>query len=54
MAVAEAVADRIVILAAGRVVAAGTLASLREEAQLPEGSLDAVFRRLLLRKHAAA
>jgi ABC-type multidrug transport system ATPase subunit len=54
MAIAEAVADRMVILAAGRVVAAGTLAALREEAELPEGSLDAVFRALLMRSHAAA
>ncbi len=46
MSIAERFADRIVMLAAGRVVAEGTLAELRERTET-RGSLEDVFRALL-------
>jgi len=44
---AERIADRVLILAAGRAVAHGTLAELRERVGQPEASLDAIFRAVL-------
>jgi ABC-2 type transport system ATP-binding protein len=56
MSIAERVADRIVILAAGRVLAEGTLDELRAHAGVSAASLEDVFRALLRRKsdHVAA
>jgi ABC-2 type transport system ATP-binding protein len=44
---AELVADRIVMLSAGRIVASGTVAELRERARLPDAPFDDVFLALL-------
>jgi ABC-2 type transport system ATP-binding protein len=49
MSIAERIADRIVMLAAGRVVAHGTLDELRERAGRTDASLEEVFRRILRR-----
>ncbi|MBX3234447.1 MAG: ABC transporter ATP-binding protein [Labilithrix sp.] len=54
LATAEAIADQIVILAGGRVVASGTMAELRTRAGLLDGSLDQVFRTLLGKRSDAA
>ena len=51
MSIAERTADRIVMLAAGRVVAHGTLDELRERAGAGEASLEDVFK-AILRKEA--
>lgn len=50
MSVAERVADRIVMLAAGRVLAEGTLDELRADVGASGASLEDVFRALLRRK----
>jgi len=47
MRTAELVANRIVMLAAGRIVASGTVAELRERAGLPDAPFDDVFLALL-------
>ena len=47
MSTAERIADRIVLLAEGRAVAAGTVKELRTLADAPDGAFDDVFRRLL-------
>jgi ABC-2 type transport system ATP-binding protein len=44
---AELLADRLLLLCEGRVVALGTLDALRAKAQLPKATLDEVFLRLL-------
>ena len=44
---AELIADRIVLLAAGRLVASGTVAELRMRARLPDAPFDDVFLALL-------
>jgi ABC-type multidrug transport system ATPase subunit len=43
LADAERIADRLVLLADGRVRGAGTLAELRERTSLPAASLEEVF-----------
>jgi ABC-2 type transport system ATP-binding protein len=50
MSIAERIADRIVMLARGRVVAEGTLAELRVKAGDANASLEDVFRSLLRKK----
>jgi ABC-2 type transport system ATP-binding protein len=40
---AERVCDRLVLLSAGRVVGEGSLAQLRAQAHLPEGTLEEIF-----------
>jgi ABC-2 type transport system ATP-binding protein len=47
LSVAEHLADRIVILDRGRVLAEGPLDELRAKAGVQEGSLETVFRALL-------
>jgi len=47
MHTAELVADRVVILADGRVIANGTVADLRERTKLPDAPFDDVFLALL-------
>jgi ABC-type multidrug transport system ATPase subunit len=51
MTIAERIADHIVILAEGRVVAEGTIAELRADSAVPaDASLEDVFRALLRKK----
>jgi ABC-2 type transport system ATP-binding protein len=52
MRTAELVADRVLLLSAGRVVAVGTPAELRAQTGLPEGAFDDVFLALLVRDPA--
>jgi ABC-2 type transport system ATP-binding protein len=40
---AERVCDRLALLSAGRVVGEGTIAELRDQANLPEGGLEEIF-----------
>jgi ABC-type Na+ transport system ATPase subunit NatA len=47
MSDAEKIADRVLLLDAGRVVALGTLDELRARTALPSGSLERVFLALL-------
>jgi ABC-2 type transport system ATP-binding protein len=47
MRTAELVADRIVLLASGRVIADGTVGELRAQADLPDAPFDDVFLALL-------
>jgi ABC-type multidrug transport system ATPase subunit len=54
MSIAERIADRIVMLAEGQVVAEGTLAELRRSAGLDGAPLEDVFRGLLRRRSADA
>lgn len=56
MSIAERVADRVVILAGGRVLAQGTLGELRRHVGSPSASLEDVFRALLRKPadHVAA
>jgi len=51
---AERIADRVLILAAGRAIAFGTLDELRAQAEAHEASLEEVFLRLLSRDADAA
>jgi ABC-type multidrug transport system ATPase subunit len=47
MRTAELIADRIVMLAAGKLIASGTVAELRARADVPDGPFDDVFLALL-------
>jgi ABC-2 type transport system ATP-binding protein len=54
LADAERIADRVLLLAAGRRVAFGTIDALRAQTSLPAGSLDAIFVALLDERRRAS
>jgi ABC-2 type transport system ATP-binding protein len=53
LADAEKIADRILILRNGRAVAWGSLGALRQQAGLPDASLEQIFIAILTEKHHA-